>query len=88
MADALHPREPWVLLRRDKPVVRFGDLGAAKRFHDQLRWNGKRQPDAAVFGPGGEAWYCGGSREAHWTRDDARRKREDGAAPAEPETAR
>jgi hypothetical protein len=66
----------WVLLRRDKPVTRFGDLGAAKKFYDNLRFNGPRQPDAAVFGPGGEAWYCRGTREGFWMRDDAARKRE------------
>jgi hypothetical protein len=69
---------PWVLVRRgrDKPVLRFSALGKAKAFFDQLRFNGPRQPDAAIFGPGGEAWYCRGSKEGYWVRDEERRKRE------------
>jgi hypothetical protein len=67
---------PWVLIRRDKPRTYFGSLDGAKKFYDQLRFNGGRQPDAAIFGPGGESWYCRGSKEAYWVRDDERRKRE------------
>lgn len=84
MADDLHPSQPWVLIRRDKPVVRFGSLGNARQFYDHLRFNGPRQPDAAIFGPGGEAWYCRGSKEGFWARDDNRRKRE---SVDQPETA-
>lgn len=85
MADALRPPQPWVLLRKDKPLLRFEALGDAKRFYDQLRYNGPRQPDGAIFGPGGEAWYCWGSKEGSWGRDDGRRKKE--AVTVEPETA-
>jgi hypothetical protein len=67
---------PWVLLRKDKPRVYFGSLDGAKKFFDHLRFNGPRQPNGAIFGPGGEGWYCGGSKEASWHRDDERRKRE------------
>ncbi len=85
MADNLTPAQPWVLIRKDKPVLRFAALSEGKEFYNHLRFNGPRQPDAAIFGPGGEAWYCWGSKEGHWTRDDGRRKRE--AAQGEPETA-
>jgi len=78
--------KPWVLLRKDKPLLRFEALSDAKKLFDQLRFNGPRQPDAAIFGPGGEAWYCRGSKEGYWVRDDKRRKRE-AAERAETETA-
>lgn len=67
---------PWVLVRAGRPVVRFPSLDGAKQFFNQLRFNALlRVTDAAVFGPDGEAWYCQGSREGSWTRDDGRRKR-------------
>jgi len=57
-------QNPWVLIRKDKPRSDFGSLDGAKKFYDRLRANGGRQPDAAIFGPGGESWYCWGSKEA------------------------
>jgi hypothetical protein len=79
MADLL-PGDPWVLVRRKKPVLRFPTLIAAQKFYDQLRFNAFLYEDAAVFGPNGEAWYCQRYRDATWVRDDARRKREAAAA--------
>lgn len=81
MAAPDRPDLPWVMLRRGKPPLRFLTLELAKRFYDQLRFNRPVGEDAAVFGPGGEAWYCPRWRAASWVRDDARRRRE--AAPEE-----
>lgn len=74
----------WVLIRAGKPVVRFPSLQGAQQFFNQLRFNTlSRITAAAVFGPGGEAWYCAGSREGQWIRDDDRRERERQAAEAD-----
>jgi hypothetical protein len=69
---------PWGLVRREKPLVRFTTRERGQKFFDGLRHNG-RQPDAALFGPRGEAWYCRGDRWASWCRDDGRRQREKSA---------
>lgn len=75
---------PWVLIRSGKPVVRFPSLQGAQQFFNQLRFNSpSRITGAAVFGPGGEAWYCQGERFASWGRDDGRRKREAASEGAE-----
>lgn len=68
---------PWVLVRKGEPVLRFPSRDMAMRHWKQLRFAGMRnmaQADAALFGPNGEAWYCGRSRHAEWRRDDDRRK--------------
>ncbi len=83
MANDLKPPQPWVLARKDKPVLRFGALSEGKEFYNHLRFNGARQPDAVIFGPGGEAWYCRASKESYWGRDDERRRREAVAVEAE-----
>jgi hypothetical protein len=70
------PGDPWVLVRKGKPPVRKPTFAEAKRFYDQLRFNSFVAEDAAVFGPGGEAWYCRRFRDSTWVRDDDRRKRE------------
>lgn len=56
--------------------------------HDSPRFHGKPQPDATIFGPGGEAWYCGGKSWSQWVRDDDRRKREAAARALEAERAK
>lgn len=70
------PALPWILLRKGKPRVPFATRELGIRFFDHLRRNGSHQPDAALVGPNGEAWYCRGNRWSEWFRDDARRKRE------------
>lgn len=82
MTGTPRPDKPWVLIRKGKPPLYFEALPLAQRFYDQLRFNGGGREDAAVFGPGGEAWYCRRFRTARWVRDDDRRPRE-AAAEAE-----
>ena len=69
------PDKPWVLLRKRHPQIRFATGEAGRKFYDQLRFNAGAGADEALFGPGGEAWYCGRFRWATWIRDDARRMR-------------
>lgn len=82
MADK--PDLPWVLIRKGSPPWPFATREKAKAQFNSLRFNApKAIADAALFGPGGEAWYCRGNRWGEWFRDDARRKRE-APEPAEP----
>ncbi len=68
---------PWVLLRKGKPAWRFPSRERGQGQYDSLRFNaGRPIADAALFGPGGEAWYCRGNRYAEWHRDDERRRRQ------------
>lgn len=68
---------PWVLLRYNSPQHRFATLDAGKRFYNSMifGWHGWKQPEGALLGPGGEAWYRAG-RRGEWHRDDDRRHRE------------
>lgn len=74
---AERPDLPWVLLRRGKPLTRHLTRELGQKFYNSLiyGWAGWKEPEAALFGPGGEAWYRNG-RHGGWERDDARRGRE------------
>jgi hypothetical protein len=75
--------QPWVLIRKGHPLTRFGSCEGGKRFFDTLRFNRGGGADAALFGPGGAAWYCRGVRWGSWERDDDRRKRQPETEPVD-----
>lgn len=72
------PSKPWRLTQFIPGVKawEFATREAAMKMFDSMRFN-SRSPiqDAGLFGPGGEAWWCAGTRYAQWNRDDERRKR-------------
>lgn len=86
MPPAAAAAKPWVLIQKGAPPWPFDTREKAQRVFNQRRFNSAKPiADAALFGPGGESWYCTGTRFGQWERDDDRRKRE---AAAERETAK
>lgn len=77
MAAPDRPDLPWVLLRKGYPATRHLTRELGQRFYNALIFGqqGWKQPEAGLFGPGGEAWYRRG-RHGEWVRDDDRRRRE------------
>lgn len=73
------PEKPWKLTQfmRGVRAWPFATLEKAQKQFDQMRFNARAPiPDAAIFGPKGETWWCAGTRYAQWVRDDERRKRQ------------